>query len=253
MWNNRGKSTQKGTEELDKCSQKPTERKFEHLNTGTTPKPLTLGSDKALLTAMLLSVLPSTLALAEAFACVEISPSIRASKITLYMGTSIHQRTKSESWEITTQSIQIGPSHAWAQRFLTKNSFSANGWDYNFCQNKAFPKRRTVTLTPFWCLLFNLPEKILSTVTTSEGVRQFWEITLLYLPYTVLSYFHRCVPFCLVVQEWLHMAIIPILGSKYKESILHLCSLQMSAFSCCTISLPLIMFFLLSDLCFISW
>lgn len=34
IWNNRGKFTQKCTEQLDKYNQKPTERKFEHLNIG---------------------------------------------------------------------------------------------------------------------------------------------------------------------------------------------------------------------------
>lgn len=60
-----------------------------------------------------------------------------------------------------------------------KEQFQCWWMDYNLCQNKAFPKQRTVTLTPFWWLLFNLPENILSTVTTCEGVRQFWEITSL--------------------------------------------------------------------------
>lgn len=122
-----------------------------------------------------------------------------------------------------------------------KEQFQCWWMDYNLCQNKAFPKRRTVTLTPFWWLLFNLPENILSTVTTCEGVRQFWEITL--PPLDSLEFLPQMCSFLLVVHVWLHIAIIPILGSKYKESILHLCSLQMSAFNSCTILLPLIMFF----------
>lgn len=99
------------------------------------------------------------------------------SNITLKMGKLILQRTKSESWGTAMQSIYIGPFFAWAQRFLTKNRLSADGWDHNFCQSRLLPKQGTVTLTPRWGLLFILPENIILVGTTAEWEGQFWGIT----------------------------------------------------------------------------
>lgn len=155
------------------------------------------------------------------------------SNVTLKMGKLILQRTKTESCRTAMQSIYIGPFCAWAQRFLTKNRLSADGWDHNFCQSRLLPKQGTMTLTPRWGLLFILPENIVLIGTTAEWEGQFWEITS--HPLHSLPFHRRCFPSCLVAHVW----YTPPTWAASTKSFFHFCSaLTPDVFS--TTLLPLI-------------